>query len=234
MASSPTTVARHDTGIVSGACLVPWGARAEGLPGAAEVDLPPLPNFVVSRFSPLVAEVVRRCLAGRDVSGPATAVVLGSVVADATTADVAARDLASGNVHNPLLFFQSVPSSVLGAIAREFGITGPMTCLSARDDLPRLLLDTATLLLAEEPIERVLVIGVELEPQPRAQQIFAELAASGSTTRAPRGDVAVALLLNRPVRLPESPGTGLVDLGYLAPLAALCPVTAPRQGEGAI
>jgi len=239
MESRPTTASPQDAAIVSGACLAPWGERAANLPGAADAELPPLSGFVVSRFSPLVAEVVRRCLAGHDVAGPATAVVLGSVVADATTADVDARDLANGNVHNPLLFFQSVPSSILGALAKQYGITGPMPCLSAREALPRHLLDSAALLLAEEPVERVLVIGVELEPQPRARQVFAELAAAGSAVRPPQGDVAVALLLARPVRLP-APDAGPPEFGYLAPLAALCPAAefttseCPTTVKGAI
>src|SRR5690606_34406014 len=72
MESRPTTASPQDAAIVSGACLAPWGERAANLPGAADAELPPLSGFVVSRFSPLVAEVVRRCLAGHDVAGPAT------------------------------------------------------------------------------------------------------------------------------------------------------------------
>ncbi|WP_018222376.1 beta-ketoacyl synthase chain length factor [Salinispora pacifica] len=225
METRTTTATRLGQGILSGACLAPWGESASGLPGAAATELPPLAGFVVSRFSPLVAEVARRCLAGHDVAGPRTAVLLGSIAADATTADTAARDLACGDVHNPLLFFQSVPSSVLGALAKEYNITGPMTCLSAREDLPRHLLETAAVLLADGQVERVLVIAVELTPQARARQVFAELAGDGSTVRAPRGDFAVALLLTRGVRQPTADG-GPAELGYLASLAALCPTTA--------
>lgn len=224
MKTRTTTASQRDQGIVSGACLTPWGEPARGLPGATQTELPPLTGFVVSRFSPLVAEVVRCCLDGHDVAGARTAVLLGSIAGDATTADTAAHDLARGDVHNPLLFFQSVPSSVLGALAKEYGITGPMTCLSAREDLPRHLLDTAAVLLADGQVERVLVTAVELAPQPRTRQVFAELAEAGSAVRAPRGDFAVALLLDGPVRQLTSDGDP-AELGYLAPLAALCPTT---------
>jgi len=217
------------TEVVSGACLAPWGPAAAGLPGAAEVPLPPLSGFVTSRFNPLVAEVVRRCLAGHDVAGERTTMLLGSVVGDATTADVAARALARGNAHNPLLFFQSVPSSVLGALARDYGITGPVTCLSARERLAGLLLDAAALLLADPGIDRVLLVGVELAQRRRARQVFAELADGGADIRPPDGDVAVALLITAPVVTPLADPT-LARLGHLAPLAALCP---PQPQDGA-
>ncbi|MFJ3914126.1 beta-ketoacyl synthase-like protein [Streptomyces sp. 2132.2] len=210
-------------------------AAARVSPHTEDVELPGVPGFVVSSFNPLVRETVRRCLgepgtlaAPNRLTGPypdSTAIVLATVAGDATTSDVASQKLVSGRVHNPLLFFQSVTTSILGHLTIEYGITGPVSCIAADSGVGEQALDAAELLLRDEDIDQVLVIAVELAVNPRTEAAFGHLAVQGGTARPPEGDLAVALLLRRPG---EGAGTELCPgrpgpegTGHLRALAAL-------------
>ncbi|MDX3518097.1 hypothetical protein [Streptomyces scabiei] len=170
-----------------------------GRPG--DIPLPRLPGFVESAFSPLAYEVTARCLTERPGDGSRTAVVLASLLGDTTTADLASRRVVSGRVHNPLLFMQATPNSVLGHLSREFGITGQMFSLSTLDDPVAELLAMADLLLEDPELDRVLVAGVELGGGARTAAVHRELSA---VTGRPAGDLpeaaalAAAVLLGRP------------------------------------
>jgi hypothetical protein len=154
-------------------------------------ELPPLPGFVESVFSPLAFEVSRRCLSACPVDGPRTAVVLASLMGDTTTADLASRRLVAGRVHNPLLFMQATANSVLGYLSREFGITGQQLSLSTLGDPLAESLAVADVLLDEPDLDRVLVVGVELAGGDRVAAVRAGLGLGG------QGDLAVAVLLGR-------------------------------------
>jgi hypothetical protein len=188
--------------IVSAACVGAWGSTPEemkrwlvgselGVRSARKA--PPVPGFIESQFNPLVYEVARRCLStgGGDAG---TAIVLGSGFGDTTTADLASQNVAKGNVHNPLLFFQSVPTSILGHIAREFGIVGPLTCLAGGSELSAHVLEMADMLLDRSTIEQVLVLGVELQLNPRTTRVHALL---GNDDAEASLDIAVGMLLRR-------------------------------------
>ncbi|QEU90687.1 beta-ketoacyl synthase N-terminal-like domain-containing protein [Streptomyces kanamyceticus] len=205
-------------------------AAARVGPGATGAELPAVPGFIASAFNPLVRETVRRCLgepgADNPLVGPhpdTTAVVLATVAGDATTSDLASQRLVSGRVHNPLLFLQSVTTSILGHLTIEYGLTGPVSCLAADSGVGAEALDAAELLLLDDDIDQVLLIAAELAANPRTGAAFAHLAASGGTGLPPGGDLAVALLL----REAEAGGTGTElaeplypqgDLGHLAAL----------------
>jgi hypothetical protein len=173
--------------------------HATGRPG--DIPLPRLPGFVESAFSPLAYEVTARCLTERPGDGSRTAVVLASLLGDTTTADLASRRVVSGRVHNPLLFMQATPNSVLGHLSREFGITGQMFSLSTLDDPVAELLAMADLLLEDPELDRVLVAGVELGGGARTAAVHRELSAG---TGRPLPDLpeaaalAAAVLLGRP------------------------------------
>lgn len=133
-------------------------------------DLPGVPGFIISTFSPLVNEVARVCLRSPGVgavSGPHTALLLGTVFGDSTTSDTASRKLVAGDVHNPLLFYQSVPTTILGNVARDYGITGPMICLSTMSKPFAELRAMADLLFLGEDITQALLIEIELAGNPR-------------------------------------------------------------------
>lgn len=152
----------------------------------------PVPGFVESTFNPLVHEVARRCLAEQPGDGTRTALLLGSTVGDSGTTDLASRLMIGGQVSNPLLFMQATANAILGYLSKEFGITGPLIAMSALTDLGSALLDTANILLDDEELDRVLVVGVEQAGSDRTTAVCREL---GLTE--PAEDFAVALLIDR-------------------------------------
>jgi 3-oxoacyl-(acyl-carrier-protein) synthase len=152
----------------------------------------PVSGFIESAFNPLVHEVAHRCLTEHPGDGARTALVLGSTIGDSTTTDLASRLLIGGQVSNPLLFMQATANAILGYLSKEFGITGPLVALSALTDLGSALLDTATLLLDDEELDRVLVVGVELTGNDRTAAASRELG-----LEQPGEDFAVALLVDR-------------------------------------
>ncbi|MFE0173435.1 beta-ketoacyl synthase N-terminal-like domain-containing protein [Streptomyces sp. NPDC059002] len=205
-------------------------AAARVGPLAEGAELPTVPGFVASAFNPLVRETVRRCLGEPGERNPlvgpyadTTAVVLATVAGDATTSDLASQKLVSGRVHNPLLFLQSVTTSILGHLTIEYGLTGPVSCLAAVDGIADEALDAAELLLIDDDIDQVLVIAAELAANPRTAAAFAHLTATGGTALPPRGDLAVALLLRAADAAgepaPDEPGEQQADFGHLAALA---------------
>jgi len=152
----------------------------------------PVPGFVESTFNPLIHEVARRCLAERPGDGTRTALLLGSTVGDSGTTDLASRLMIGGQVSNPLLFMQATANAILGYLSKEFGITGPLIAMSALTDLGSALLDTANVLLDDEELDRVLIVGVEQAGSDRTTAVCREL---GLTE--PAEDFAVALLIDR-------------------------------------
>ncbi|MFD3308107.1 hypothetical protein [Streptomyces sp. NPDC058694] len=204
--NSHKTVLRSSLGILATATAT----HGTGLDG--DIPLPRLPGFVESAFSPLAYEAARLCLAEPPGDGSRTAVALASTAGDTATADLASRRMVSGRVHNPLLFMQATPNSVLGYLSREFAITGQMFSLSTLDDPVTELLSMADLLLEDPEVDRVLVIGVELGGSERLAAVNEELAgvygvlAGGDRRPAPNpapalpasAGLAAAVLLGRP------------------------------------
>ncbi|MEU9955812.1 hypothetical protein [Streptomyces sp. NPDC050982] len=195
--NSHKTVLRSPLGILTTAtatATATHGTRHDG-----DIPLPRLPGFVESAFSPLAYEAARQCLAEQPGDGSRTAVALASTSGDTTTADLASRRMVSGRVHNPLLFMQATPNSVLGYLSREFGITGQMFSLSTLDDPVTELLSMADLLLEDPEVDRVLVVGVELGGGERLAAVHEELADSRGHPALPAdAGLAAALLLGRP------------------------------------
>lgn len=236
-----TTLPRRPLTVVAGACRAPWGAAADGLPGAAPPALPNVPGFVTSRFSPLVAAAVDACLGGPDGDrdpvagrGERTAIVLATMCGDTTTTDTATRRMVAGQVHSPLLFFQSVTTSVLGHLGRRYGITGPVGCVSDGAGLAAEALRLAEVVLDDPWLEQVLVVGVDVAAEERVTWAREHTDRTYPLGPLPRGDAVVALLLRRgdeadgpsPVPGPAAPAPP--GYGWLAPLVALCPGTGPR------
>jgi 3-oxoacyl-(acyl-carrier-protein) synthase len=137
-----------------------------GWPGGEEP--PALAGFVMSSFSPLVAELARRCLTERHGGAPVpadvglrTAVLLVSSSGDAESAAHVAHAVDGGGRVGPLLFFQSVPNSVAGHVATRWGLGGPVLCLCPTGDARAGGLAQARLLIDDGDADEVLVILVE-------------------------------------------------------------------------
>ncbi len=129
---------------------------------------PQVPGFVVSSFSPLVAELARRCLAERHGDAPVpadvgrrTALVLVTGSGDAASAVHVAHAVDTGARVGPLLFFQSVPNSIAGHVAAHWGLGGPVLCLCPTGDPRADGLAQARLLVDDGDADEVLVVLVE-------------------------------------------------------------------------
>ncbi|WP_435205197.1 beta-ketoacyl synthase chain length factor [Micromonospora sp. bgisy143] len=152
---------------------------------------PAVRGFVASPFPPLVVAVAGRCLRRRTGTGPAgpTAVVLVSAYADQATAAAIAGEVDDGRRVSPMYFFQSVPNSVLGHVATEWALTGPVVCLSPAGDPVGEGRAVAEGLFADGDAAEALVIVVEHDTDP-AQPSGATallLMPDHETTRPPTG-----------------------------------------------
>lgn len=149
-------------------------ARASWPDSPADTEPPQLAGFVHSSFSPLVAEVARRCLAqvygpppAEAARGARTAVIIASCSGDAATAAEVARAVAAGRRLGPLLFFQAVPNAVAGYVAACWELGGPVVSLSpdaGADPVPESLaegLSAASLLIRDGDADEALVVVVE-------------------------------------------------------------------------
>jgi hypothetical protein len=152
-------------------------------------SLEPVPGFIESNFNPLVYHAAAQCLRGREFDGSRLAVVVCSLIGDATTTGLASKLLVEGQVHNAILFMQATANAVLGYLSREFDLTGPLLSMSTVDDDP---LDTAELLLADPELDAVLLLTVELAADERTAAVYRLLGRTPPTT-----DGASALLLER-------------------------------------
>lgn len=224
--------------LVSQAFLAPAGTGPDGSPGEP-VKLPKVPGFVESSFSPLIRAVVARCLDGEPLGddGATTALVLATTFGDATTSDLGSRLLTSGQVANPLLFYQSVPTTILGVIARDFGITGPTMCFSARSDLRGEALDLVDVLLADEGVDQVLLVAADLGADARARRVAEELAARNVPLPLTTSDTAVAFLIRRGETPRDQTPSGLVaadprpEFGALSGLVELYAAALDHQNS---
>jgi hypothetical protein len=150
--------------------------RAAGLEVLAEARWPepgagqpgPLPGFVYSSFSPLVADTAGRCLTRwygpaplPPAEGQRTALILASVRGDVAVARAIARCVDGGSRLSPRLFFQSVATAVLGHIGLQWGIGGPLLCTSPVTDPEADALALAASVLADGDADTALVVLAE-------------------------------------------------------------------------
>lgn len=161
--TSPAFVAPH------GLAALHAAATAAGLSVASSASWPetdadsevtPLPGFIESTFSPLIAEVAGRALHRRDhaTPGAVTAIVLVTALGDVTSAARVAAAVDAGRRVPPLLFFQSVPNAVAGYLAARWHLTGPVVCVSGTSAG----LEVAALLIDDADADEALVVRVDV------------------------------------------------------------------------
>jgi hypothetical protein len=124
-------------------------------------EVTPLPAFIESTFSPLIAKVGERALGRRGplpANGPVTAIVVVTALGDVTSAIRVATAVDSGRRVPPLLFYQSVPNAVAGYLAARWHLTGPVVCVSGT----RAGLEVAALLIEDADADESLVVRVDL------------------------------------------------------------------------
>jgi hypothetical protein len=166
MPPETTMAARRPTGGLLMAHATAAGLTVRAMaswPESAEDVLPQVAGFVVSTFSPLVAEVAERALRRRPDLGvdeaafPVTAVILISTLGDLTSASHVAATVDAGDRVKPLMFFQSVPNAVAGLVAARWQLTGPVVCVGAIDTG----LCVATVLIADGDADEALIVRVD-------------------------------------------------------------------------
>jgi 3-oxoacyl-(acyl-carrier-protein) synthase len=129
---------------------------------------PPVPGFVDSSFSPLVADAGHRCLAacyGEPPAPPAegsrTAILIVSRYGDVQSAVAVARAVDKGERVGPLMFYQSVPNAVAGYLAAAWRLGGPVVCVSPAAEPVVQSVQMVSLLVADGDADGVLVILAE-------------------------------------------------------------------------
>ena len=150
-----------------------------------------LPGFVDSNFSPLLAGVAERVLAGRVLAGQApasrvTAIVMVTALGDITSATRVATAVDAGQRVSPLQFLQSVPNAVAGYLAARWHLTGPVVCVSGTSAG----LDVAAVLIEDADADEALVVRVDLavteDDQDRAAAVIVTRPPGRPQPRAPR------------------------------------------------
>ena len=133
--------------------------------------LPALPGFILSSFSPLVAELAERCL--RQYFGARSAevkrarrtgIVVASTTGDIATAAAVARAVEAGRRVPPLLFYQSNPNAVAGYVAARWHLAGPVVCTVPASRGLADALDSACLIIEDGDADAVLVVVADTRP----------------------------------------------------------------------
>lgn len=157
-------------------------------PEGPDDTLPPIPGFVGSSFSPLVAEAARRCLRAFFGEPPAdpgrgerVAVVVVSRTGDLGTATAVARAVDERRRVPPLLFFQSNHNAVAGFIASRWGLGGPVLCTICDGDAVADARSSAALLVEDGDADAALiVVADQARPGAGRDQAVALLAGPAS------------------------------------------------------
>ncbi|MEU6162856.1 hypothetical protein [Streptomyces tanashiensis] len=129
-------------------------------------ELPPVPGFSGSPFSSLVVSAVDQCLGQLMpeqrvlMGGDGTGILLASVSGDTATAETVGSQMVERRQISPLLFHQSVPNPVLSLVAKKYGITGAISCLSVPDAVEREARLVAETMVGDGDVDRVLVLVV--------------------------------------------------------------------------
>ncbi|MGV9314615.1 beta-ketoacyl synthase chain length factor [Streptomyces sp. NPDC003691] len=144
-------------------------ARAGWDPAAHPGGPPNLPGFTASPFGPLFARVADECLGAFHGTAPAppeaalaTGLVMVSRLGDMATETAVTGSVDRGTKASPLLFYQSVPSAVLGVVSSRWGLGGPVICISPAGDSLAEGLELAGLLIEDGSARDVLVVLIEL------------------------------------------------------------------------
>lgn len=166
-------------------------------PEPGDRERPRIPGFVLSSFSPLVAEAADRCLrrvydeppAPPD-AGRSTAIIVVSASGDLVSARHVARTVDSGGRVEPLFFFQSVPNSIAGHIAARWGLGGPVVCLCPTGHPLTDGLDLAALLIDDGDATAAVVVLVEQSEADDARATATAVLATAKETHVRREKVA--------------------------------------------
>ena len=97
--------------------------------------------------------------------GEGVGIVLGSRRFDTVTLELAIQQINDRRV-SPILFYQAVPTAVLGQIARDYRLTGPLSCMAVTGDARAEVWELARLMVTDQGAEWILALTVNMEPGP--------------------------------------------------------------------
>ena len=178
--ASPGLAALHAAAAAVGLTV----SSSAAWPETDAAEVPAIAGFIDSNFSPLLAQVAERALAGRaqpQASGKVTAIVMVTALGDVTSATRVAAAVDAGKRVPPLQFFQSVPNAVAGYLAARWHLTGPVVCVSGT----RTGLDVAALLIDDADADEALVVSVDLAVTDGDQDSAAAILVTGPADQEP-------------------------------------------------
>ncbi|MCZ8516859.1 hypothetical protein O9H85_31760 [Paenibacillus filicis] len=148
-----------------------------------EVEIPIVPGFVKSNFSPLVYHNIKKLMETCTLNkGSRTAILLGSIFGDSITDDLSVCNSVQRQPLDPLLFAQSIPNAVLGFISRQFNMTGTFSCITSMDPLLTVMLEMSELLLCSDDADQVVLTAAEIA-NPRNDEIYSQYFKTGCKTK---------------------------------------------------
>ena len=139
-------------------------------PAGKDAERPPdLPGFIASPFGPIIAHVADLCLTRHHGEPPApprraerTGIVLVTRLGDMATETAVTGSVDARTKASPLLFYQSVPSAVLGVVSARWGLGGPVICISPAGDPLDEGRELAEVMIEDGSATDVLLVLVEL------------------------------------------------------------------------
>lgn len=143
---------------------------------SANDDFPMLRGFVRSPFSPLVYHSTMQAaeqagLTNSSICPDRKGIILSSMFIDGVSEEEQWKDLLEGRKVSPMMFPQTVPSSIIGFINKDLSIHGPMTCISPSPyaDGLRMALQQAADWMEDGDADLVMVVFCDV-PLLRAKQ----------------------------------------------------------------
>ncbi|PWW06542.1 hypothetical protein DFQ01_103446 [Paenibacillus cellulosilyticus] len=182
----------------------------------AGTEVPAIRGFVRSPFNPLIHYSVMNAVRESGVlecSIPPTqrGIVLGSQFVDAVTEEATSTELLLKQRVSPILFPQSVPSAIIGYVAKELELHGPMSCIGATKLGTFSVLLQAADWLEELSASFVAIVMCDVPSRKAEQWIKDRLDSKGSDIAFGGGSVCVvmekketAALRNQPIQSVQS------------------------------
>lgn len=164
----------------------------------AGTEVPAIRGFVRSAFNPLIHYSVMNAVKESgvlDCNIPTTqrGILLGSQFVDAVSDEVTSTELLLKQRVSPIMFPQSVPSAIIGYVAKELELHGPMSCIGATKLGTYSLLLQAADWLEEQSASFVAIVMCDIPSRKADQWISDRLDADRSEVSFGGGCVCVVM-----------------------------------------
>ncbi|MGE6226593.1 hypothetical protein [Paenibacillus chitinolyticus] len=157
--------------------------------------IPPLRGFVRSSYNPLIYHAAMKAAEQAksvDIEPARKALLLGSLFTDMMTLQETSKDLLQGRKVSPIMFPPSVPSSVMGYIAKELAVHGPLSCISVTAAGARALIRQAVDYIEDGEADLVLLTLCDTRSV-RSSHWISDHAGEGGDPNASGGVISLAV-----------------------------------------